>query len=57
MESKSEALPDMAEFIDPMQAQFNLPSNKYSQCILKRVVGDDRAHAVLQSMSMTVIPN
>lgn len=39
--------------VDQMQ---NLPSPKFSQKILKSVIGDDRASQVLQSISMNNIP-
>ena len=55
MESKSEAPKKLEELgADPM---IELPTNRYGQCILKRVVGEERANAVLQSMSMTILPN
>lgn len=38
---------------DPMK---QMPKTKFSQLILKSVIGDERANKVLQSMSMTVIP-
>ena len=33
------------------------PPPKFSQCILKSVIGDERANMVLTSMSMAQIPN
>lgn len=44
---------DDTKGIDPMQ---NLPKTKFSAMILKSVIGQDKANAVLHSMSMTVIP-
>lgn len=40
--------------IDPMQ---NLPTNKFSEQILKSVIGENRANQVLTSISMSIIPN
>ena len=39
---------------DPMQ---NLPKTKFSAGILRSVIGENRANRVLESMSMSVIPN
>ena len=33
------------------------PPPKFSKCILKSVIGEDRANQVLTSMSMAQIPN
>jgi hypothetical protein len=44
---------DDTKGIDPMQ---NLPKTKFSSMILKSVIGQEKANAVLHSMSMSVIP-
>ena len=44
---------DDSKGIDPMQ---NLPKTKFSSMILKSVIGQEKANAVLHSMSMAVIP-
>lgn len=35
----------------------NLPKTKFSAGILRSVIGENRANRVLESMSMSVIPN
>ena len=39
---------------DPMK---NLPTTKFGKRVLKEAVGEERANKVLQSMSMSIIPN
>ena len=44
---------DDTKGMDPMQ---NLPKTRFSSMILKSVIGQEKANAVLHSMSMSVIP-
>ena len=39
---------------DPMKV---LPKSRFSCQVLKQIIGETRANQVLQSMSMTVLPN